>query len=1091
MPHPSRTVLVPALLAVVLAACGNDPADDGDTGGVDVFSDTSADSGDVADAVDAGADLDASADPDVGPDLADVTPDTPADTDAGGPPESSIFEIRAQDEAATGDSFYSSEETTRYRAADQFGDAAVSSVEVVADQVFAIAADGVHRLDWNRGHFARFDEPALDGATAIAATSEPGGYALVATPTGFATITQGGRVDTVATDSPVTAVAVGSFRRYGVVASELVWFPGVDPVPGAAGVEVSAVSAGEGVVVVGGSDGLWFISEDTQERVLLSELPIDDVALCDDGDVYATSAGALLHSVGQLTATEIVPGRGSLPTDRATSVTCNADWLIVGHEVGASALARGADHIDHYQSGRWLLDDRVLDVGIDGDRRWFATASGITRVDLVPRTMAAKAAVFLDLHERYFWRLDGFSAAWARTPEPWSYDGLTLHDDDNDGQWTEEMIGALAFAYGATGDAAYCAAARPAVRNMLLEVDLPCLSFEAAGLDCGFITRSFVRDDEGAVFTSKASQPNWHLVEYDGHEYYWKDDTSSDEYAGHYFGLPLFYDLCATEQERADIAERVALATDYLVNNDYYLLDLDGEPTEHGDWSRDYVASCVDGFFNCDAPDPADCAAACFGGGFVNATEILGHLLAAWHVTGDQTYYDEYRRLLIDQRYGEVIVYDDRLLTFLNPAVENHVDHELAMLAFHSLIRYEPDPEWRARWQESLLGIYETELDEENPLWAAFVAGLTGEERQRAAVLESLREYPMDLRYWRFDHSHRLDQSIRPERDRFGNSQLDEWPPPYDEQPVRWWDQSPYYVVSEGDGRSMRGPMGYSIAYWAARYYGLLGEPEQRPHPLLDNGFVLIAHRGGGRLAPESTLPAYENAVSVGADVLECDVHATSDGVLVCMHDETVDRTTNGSGAVRDMTFDELRALDAGYNYSSGGGTYPYRGIGVVVPTLTEVLEAFPNVPWALEIKQSDPPIARQVVDTIEDLGRTHDVGLASFIDITIAEVRAANPDMLTALTAGEMVRFVTLDDGSESEYEPPGLLIQAPLGSGGSDVLSADQLERAHRLGMRVHVWTLNDEDEMTDAVMRGADGIFTDDPARLWGVLVGLGIR
>jgi hypothetical protein len=356
---------------------------------------------------------------------------------------------------------------------------------------------------------------------------------------------------------------------------------------------------------------------------------------------------------------------------------------------------------------------------------------------------------------------------------------------------------------------------------MLMLFDMPCATFEAAGMSCGYVTRSFVREDEGALYDSKATQPNWHAVEYDGVGYYWKDNTSSDEYAGHYFGLPLFFDVCATEEEQAEIGAALARATDYLIENDYSLIDLDGLPTDDGVWSKLEVAGCVDGFASCPG-GVEECASACFGGGFTNGAEILGHLLATWHVTGDATYYEEYLRLRDDERYGEVVVFDDSVLTALNPVIENHVDHELGMLAFHTLIRYEPDPEWRARWTDALIGLYETELDEENPLWAAIVAGVTGQERDRAAAIESLREYPLDTRWWRFDHTHRLDVEIRSEPDRFGEPQLAEWPPPYDEQPVRWWDQSPYAVIRDGDGRSMRGQMAYLIAYWSMRYYGLL-----------------------------------------------------------------------------------------------------------------------------------------------------------------------------------------------------------------------------------------------------------------------------
>src|SRR5690554_1995342 len=137
------------------------------------------------------------------------------------------------------------------------------------------------------------------------------------------------------------------------------------------------------------------------------------------------------------------------------------------------------------------------------------------------------------------------------------------------------------------------------------------------------------------------------------------------------------------------------------------------------------------------------------------------------------------------------------------------------------------------------------------------------------------------------------------------------------------------------------------------------GETGEPPGNLLLSDQVLnIAHRGGGLLRPETTLPAFEHALAVGADVLEFDLHASADGVIVAMHDDTVDRTTEGSGAIKDRSFAELRMLDAGYRFTTDDGqTYPYRGAGIQIPTLEEILLGFPDRYYLMEIKQSEPPI--------------------------------------------------------------------------------------------------------------------------------------
>jgi len=210
---------------------------------------------------------------------------------------------------------------------------------------------------------------------------------------------------------------------------------------------------------------------------------------------------------------------------------------------------------------------------------------------------------------------------------------------------------------------------------------------------------------------------------------------------------------------------------------------------------------------------------------------------------------------------------------------------------------------------------------------------------------------------------------------------------------------------------------------------GETGDPEPLGNLLLSDKLLNIAHRGGGRLRPESTLLAFEHALSVGADVLEMDLHATADGVIVVIHDTTVDRTTDGSGAVAELDFAELRMLDAGYAFTTDDGqTYPYRGMGVVIPTLDEVLAGFPDSYFLLEIKQHDPPI----VDPVLALLAAHEIDdrvvLASFSHATILAVREANPAMFTAMSATEMSEFLQMmGDPGAPEYLPPCQFVQSP----------------------------------------------------------------
>ena len=233
-------------------------------------------------------------------------------------------------------------------------------------------------------------------------------------------------------------------------------------------------------------------------------------------------------------------------------------------------------------------------------------------------------------------------------------------------------------------------------------------------------------------------------------------------------------------------------------------------------------------------------------------------------------------------------------------------------------------------------------------------------------------------------------------------------------------------------------------------------------HPLMQPGFLNVAHRGGGHLAPEHTLVAYANALDVGADVLECDVHSTSDGVLVCIHDDSVDRTTDGTGKVNDMSFAELQELDAAFGWDE------YRGQGITVPSFESALQAHPDALWVVEIKQHAPPIADALLELLDAYGQVERTALMSFTQLPMDAVRQ-DPRALTAMTLTEVLDWV--DGGA-----PAAPHAHLPLEQSGL-VLDAADIERAHAEGVKVWIWTLNDQAEIEQGLQMGADGIYTDD--------------
>lgn len=246
--------------------------------------------------------------------------------------------------------------------------------------------------------------------------------------------------------------------------------------------------------------------------------------------------------------------------------------------------------------------------------------------------------------------------------------------------------------------------------------------------------------------------------------------------------------------------------------------------------------------------------------------------------------------------------------------------------------------------------------------------------------------------------------------------------------------------------------------------------------------FTNIAHRGGANLRPENTLAAFAHAVELGADVLEMDVHATADGVVVLHHDATVDRTTDGTGPISAKTLAEVRALDAGHRFTAdGGATFPYRGQGIVVPTLEEVLTSFPDMPVSIEIKQYAPSIVPLVLDVITRANAAGRAVLVSFDQATMDAVRAAAPpELLTGMSIPEMAAFGTLDAAGEASYVPPAPVAQLPYQG-----VSPAVMARAERFGVVVQVWTVNGADDMRRMLGLGVHGVMTNDPATLEDVL------
>ena len=255
-------------------------------------------------------------------------------------------------------------------------------------------------------------------------------------------------------------------------------------------------------------------------------------------------------------------------------------------------------------------------------------------------------------------------------------------------------------------------------------------------------------------------------------------------------------------------------------------------------------------------------------------------------------------------------------------------------------------------------------------------------------------------------------------------------------------------------------------------------------HPVFEHQRPLVlAHRGGRGLWPENTLYAFRHAVTLGADVLDFDIHSLSDGTLVVLHDETVDRTTDGSGKVRDFTLVDLQKLDAGYRWTADDGqSYPYRGQGINIPALSAVFTEFPGMRMNIEIKDTWPG-ARSDLCRMIDTHALHDrVVIASFSSAVIKEFRRICPGVATAAATGEAIPFYILNILHLGKlYHPAAETIQMPGYRNGNQLLNNSFVNLAHTHNMEVYAWTINDLKEMEILLELGVNGIITDYPDRL----------
>lgn len=270
--------------------------------------------------------------------------------------------------------------------------------------------------------------------------------------------------------------------------------------------------------------------------------------------------------------------------------------------------------------------------------------------------------------------------------------------------------------------------------------------------------------------------------------------------------------------------------------------------------------------------------------------------------------------------------------------------------------------------------------------------------------------------------------------------------------------------------------------------------PVPRISPFVDGQVDVIAHQGGNLEWPDATGLAYDEAVEAGADVLEMDVHLTLDGQVVVMHDERVDRTTDGQGAISDMTLAHLRTLDAAHWWPyhrnddvrkaevPADAVFPFRGQGEQILTLDEMFQAYPHHRFVVELKTESELLRHAVLNLIDRYDRWDSVLLASFYQNTLQAIRSEAPQAQTYGAEAEIRLFYVLHRLYLERLFPYDIdAFAIPMRSGGFDLTTPRFVQAARNAGILLHYWTINDEGDMQTLMALGVDGIITDRPARM----------
>lgn len=483
-------------------------------------------------------------------------------------------------------------------------------------------------------------------------------------------------------------------------------------------------------------------------------------------------------------------GEQGLPFEDTTCLAAGfTNDLWIGTARGAIRQVGGAFH--YFAGQRWLPDERVNAIAVGGQTVCLATEKGLGLIDYEPYTLAKKAAYYERHLEEWGQKRLGFvhKLEWDAPSQEY-----VREISDNDGGYTGNYLAAQVYRYAVTKD--------PAARREVTNTFHALRWLETMTGIPGFPARSvWAKGERGhqAGHGSGGYAAEWHDTA-DG-RFEWKGDTSSDELCSHFYAFSLFLELAAQGDEIGQVKSHLARVATHLIEHKWQLMDLDGKPTRWGRWDPDYFLT-DEGKYDRG----------------LQAVELLSFIKTAEVLTGDPKFAAAYRELVALGYPG----YTLRARNTFPPDSILHFLDELAFWSYWNLLRYEQDPELRALYRRGYERSHEVVRVEQNP-WFNFLYGaLTGHDCEPVVSVEHLRGWPLDLRVWSYQNSHRSD--LRTPSGYMALKGGTRTFPPRETEPLRW-DHWLMQADGGAGGNDVVEPGAWLLAYWMGRHHGFIAAP--------------------------------------------------------------------------------------------------------------------------------------------------------------------------------------------------------------------------------------------------------------------------